>query len=109
MIEVISRAAENPEEAVVAALERTVVRQKAEMPLADEAGAVACPLEQRGKGGVAWRQADGFWRAGVNGLFEADLKTHLIASGDQRGAGRRAICGVRVALGESQSLERQAI
>src|SRR5262245_30853433 len=102
MMEVIGGAAENPEEAVVAALERAVVRQKAEMPLADEAGAVACRPEQRGKGRMAWRQADGFWRAGVDGLFEVHLKTHLLAPGDERGADRRTICGVRVALGESQ-------
>ena len=47
MIEVISRTAENPEEAVVAALERAVVRQKAEMPFADQGCAISRALQQR--------------------------------------------------------------
>jgi hypothetical protein len=109
VIEVVGRAAEDAEEAVVAALERAVVRQIAEVPFADEARAVARLLEQRRKGRMARRQPDVFRRRGVDRLFEAHGKTHLIAPGDQAGACRRAVGGIGIALREPQSLERQPV
>ena len=109
MIEVIGRAAENAEEGVVAALERAVVRQIAEMPFADQARAVACLLEQRGEGGMTWRQPDGFRGRGIDRLLEAHRQTHLIAAGRQAGARGRAIRRIRIALREPHPLDRQTV
>jgi hypothetical protein len=45
MIEIVGGARINAEELVVAALERAVIGQKAEVPLADQAGGIAGLLE----------------------------------------------------------------
>src|SRR5262245_59476056 len=46
MIEIIGSAGEDPEEVVIAALQWTEIRQEAEMPFADQRGAIACLLQQ---------------------------------------------------------------
>ena len=46
MIEIVGTAAEDPEEVVVAALQWTEIRQVAEMPFADQRGAIARLLQQ---------------------------------------------------------------
>ena len=56
--EVIERASAKTPEVIVAALERAVVGQPAQMPLADEHGLVACSLQQGGKGRVLAGQTD---------------------------------------------------
>jgi len=109
VIEVVGGAAEDAEEAVVAALERAVVRQIAEMPFAHQARAVARLLEQRRQGRMARRQPDTLRRRRVDRLFQADRQAHLIAPGDQPGARRRAVGGIGIALREPQPLERQAV
>src|SRR5438552_17912320 len=81
MIEIVRGARENAEEMVVAALERAVVRQKSEMPFADEGRAVAGFLEQRRKGRVAGRQAHAFRCGLIAWLFAADRATHLTSAG----------------------------
>src|SRR4029450_6077601 len=58
VIKIVGIAAENSEEVVVAALERTEVGQIAEVPFADQRGAVARFLENRRQRRVARRQAD---------------------------------------------------
>ena len=58
---------------------------------------------------MARRQADAFRRCGVDRFFEAHLEAHLIAPGDQAGAGWRAIGGIRIALRELESFDRQPV
>src|SRR6185369_11826147 len=55
---VVHGAPAETEEVIITALERTEFRQGAQMPLADQAGDVACPLQQRRQGRMLWRQAD---------------------------------------------------
>ena len=46
MVEIVCAAAEDSEELIVAALQRTEIRQRAEMPFADQRGAIARLLQQ---------------------------------------------------------------
>jgi hypothetical protein len=109
MIEIVRRASENAEEMVVAALERAEVRQIAEMPFADEGRAVACLLEQRRQGRVAGRQTDAFRRRWIDRFLEPHRKTHLIASGNQPRACRRATRRIRIGLRKFYSLDRDPV
>src|SRR6266699_3926163 len=79
------------------------------MPFADECRAVARFLEQRGQGRVAGWQANAFRRGCIDRFLEAHRKTHLIASGNQPRARRRATRGVRISLRELQSLDYQTV
>src|SRR5262249_9658848 len=88
VIEIVGCAGIDAEELVVAALDWAEIRQKAEMPFANKARAVARLLEQRGKRRMAGRRTDAFRRRGVDWLFEAHLEPHLIAPGNQPGASR---------------------
>src|SRR6266567_8465831 len=79
------------------------------MPFADECRAVARFLEQRGQGRVAGWQANAFRRGCIDRFLEAHRKTHLIASGNQPRARRRATRGIRISLRELQSLDCQTV
>src|SRR6267143_5789713 len=79
------------------------------MPFADECRAVARFLEQRRQGRVAGWQADAFRRRCIDRFLEAHWKPHLIASGNQPGACRRATRGIRVSLRELKSLDCQTV
>ncbi len=93
-LEVAVRAAEEAEELVEAALLRVHFRQRAEVPLADQAGGVAGGLEPVGEGRLGQRQA--LAAAGIELVAEAGL----VAAGQQPGARRRAIRPGHVAVGE---------
>ena len=109
MIEIVGSAAENAEEMVVAALDRAEVRQEAEMPLADQRGAIARLPEQRRQRGMARRQADIPGRRRIDRLLEPDRQPVLIAAGDQRRARRRADGRIGVGLGEPHPFQREAV
>jgi hypothetical protein len=109
VVEIVGGAAQDSEEAVVAALERAEIRQEAEMPFADQRGAVACLAKQRRQRGMIGRQADVLRRYGVDRLLQADREAILVAAGDQRGARGRADRGIGVALGEAHSLKREPV
>src|SRR5882762_11154737 len=79
------------------------------MPFADECRAVARFPEQRGQGRVAGRQTDAFRRRCIDRFLEAHRKPHLIASGNQPRACRRATRGIRISLRELQSLDCQTV
>src|SRR5712691_10189658 len=79
------------------------------MPFPDECRAVARFLEQRGQGRVAGWQANAFRRRCIDRFLEAHRKTHLIASGNQPRACRRATRGIRISLRELQSLDCQTV
>src|SRR5450631_2100015 len=75
------------------------------MPLADQAGAVARPLQQRRQGRMLWRQADlGVTRQGL-------LKPQpvLVPAGYQRDACGGADGGIGVALKEAHSSRGDAV
>src|SRR6516164_3163967 len=93
-------AAHDPEELVIPALQGTVARQIAEMPFADERGAVAGTTQQRRESRVTRRYAH-LWRVAIappQRFDEPDRQPVLIASSDQRnpriGAQRRI--GIRL-------------
>src|SRR5207253_5520560 len=56
--EIVHGGRSETEEVIITALQRTKFQQSAQMPLADQAGAVACPLQQRWQGRMLGRQAD---------------------------------------------------
>src|SRR5690606_40157752 len=68
-----------PEEFLIAALERAVPGERAQMPFADERGGVARVAQERGHGRVFRRQAQRRRSAG-NRLVEAATDAVLIAS-----------------------------
>src|SRR5262249_50736013 len=109
VIEIVGRASEDAKEVVVAALERAEVGQETKVPLTDERGAVAGLLEDRRQGRMARRQADARRRRVIERLLESEWQAHLVAAGDQRGAGRRAIGRIGIGLRVAQSLEREAV
>ncbi len=95
-------------EMVVAALQRTVFRQRAQMPLADERRAVAGPLQQRRQCGMFRRQADRRVRRGQR-LLESKRQPVLIPARDQRQPRRRADRGVRIRLQKAHAVAGDAI
>src|SRR5215475_8867548 len=94
VIEIVRGAAEYPEEMVIATLERTEIRQEAEMPFADQRCAVAGATKQRRQRRMAWGQPDVPGRARVDRLLQSDREAILVASSDQRRARRRAHGGI---------------
>src|SRR5260370_21816865 len=77
------------------------------MPLADQAGAVARPLQQRWQGRMLGRQAD----LGVarQRLLEPEPQPILIAAGDQRETRGGADGGIDVALKKAHSSRGDAV
>ncbi len=106
MVEVVGRAAADPVIVLVAAFERPVVRKEAEVPLADQGRVVALGAQQRRQRGMRWGEPR---HVGGQRLFEADREPILVASGDQRRAGRRADGRVRISLGEAKPVLRDTV
>ena len=93
---------------VVAALQRAIRRQLAEMPLADERRRVARFFQERWQRGFCRWQSD----RGVSNrerLLEADGEAVLIAPGHERDSRRGADRGVRVGLEKAHAGRSQAI
>jgi hypothetical protein len=89
VIEIVRRTAPYAEEVVVAAaFEGAEVRQKAQMPFANQRRCVACFLQQRWQRRVIGRQTDSFRALQIERLFQAHGQTVLIASGS-KGRSRR--------------------
>src|SRR4029453_5697922 len=109
MIEIVGTTADHSEEVVVAALQWAEIWQVAEMPFADQRGAIARLLQHRRQSGVAWRQANVLGAYWTNWFFQPNRQTSRIASSDQRRARRRAVGGIGVTLRESQSLDCQPV
>ena len=106
--EVVELAAAEAVEVVVSALERAVVRQPAQVPFADQRGAVAGFFEQRRQRGMFGRQADVACGPGER-FFQADGQAVLVASGDERDAGGGADGGVGVGLGEADAFGGEVV
>src|SRR5205814_10503108 len=105
---VVDGAAAEAEEMVVAALQRSELREVAEMPFADERRAVADLSQQRGQRRMfRWKTDVG--NAGAKRLLEADTQPVLIAAGDQADARCRADRGIRVGLQESHAIRSKPI
>jgi hypothetical protein len=115
VVEVIDCAHAESVEVVIAAFERTEIRQRAEVPLADERRSVTCFSEQRRQRRMLGWEADGIdaldssgTRCG-NRFFQANAKPVLIASGDERRARCRTDCGIGVALSEADAAGGDAV
>src|SRR5438034_2435541 len=104
---IVHSAPAETEEVIITALERTEFRQSAQMPLADQAGAVARPLQQRRQGRMLGRQA----HLGVarQRLLEPQPQPILVAAGDQRETRGGADGGIGVALKEAHSSRGDAV
>src|SRR5690606_6537379 len=74
-------------ELVIAALQRPEVGQPAQMPFADESGAIAQLAQQRGQGRMLRRKPQ---RRIAERLFQPGAQPILIAPGNQSEAGRTA-------------------
>src|SRR5258706_11424852 len=109
VLEIVRRPREDPEELVVAALERTELREKAHMPLADEACPVANLLDERRQRRMARGQPGVLWALWNDRLLEAGRETILIAPRDQGRSRRRAHGRIRIALSETEPLDREAV
>ena len=109
MIEIIGGTAEDAEEMVVAALERTEIRQKTEVPLSDQRRGIARLLQQGRQGRMARRQADVLRSSGVDRLLQANRHTVLVSPGGKRRARGRTDRGVGIGLGKPQPLECETI
>ena len=48
VVEIVGGAAKDSKEVVIAALERAEIREEAEVPFADQRGAIACLVQERG-------------------------------------------------------------
>ena len=105
--EVVEAASAKSVEVVVATLERSIVREPAEVPLADEGGAVSRLAEEGRQCWLLRRQA-GEMRIGER-LKEAAWKAVLIAAGDEGDAGGAADGGVCVGLGEAHAFGGEAV
>src|SRR5262245_12551634 len=109
VVEVIDRADAESIEMVIATFERTEIRQRAEVPLADERRSVTCFSEQRRQRRMLGWEADGIDALDSPGsrcsnrFFQANAKPVLIASSDERGARCRTDCGIGVALSEADA------
>ena len=108
MIEIVCAAAQDAEEVVVAALQWTEIRQRAEMPFADQRGAVAHLLQQRWQGGVA-RGRPNSAGPGAEMGSSSPTANRLIAPGDQRHACCRAVGGMEYRCVNLQSLDGQPV
>mmetsp|Transcript_67487 Transcript_67487/g.186944 ORF Transcript_67487/g.186944 Transcript_67487/m.186944 type:complete len:527 (-) Transcript_67487:101-1681(-) len=106
--EIVHRAAGVAKELVVAALQRTELGQGAEVPFAEQRGAVAAGLQQRGQGGVLGWQAELVAGAG-NRLLQPAAQPVLVAAGDQAKARGRAHGRVGIALREADALGGQLV
>lgn len=87
--EVIHAAAHGAEELFVAAFEGAEMWRVAQMPFADQGGAVACVFQKRGQGGLAGRQAEcgAAFAAGFDRLIERAAQPVLPARRHQRKTG----------------------
>src|SRR5476649_1658426 len=89
---IVDAAGQRPEMLVVAAGPRTEVRREAQMPLADQRGAIANVLEARSDGGMRRWQAHHLVAAhgAADRLLGRTAQAVLIAPGREREARRRA-------------------
>ena len=109
--EVVEAAAHRAEELPVAALQRSEVRQEAEVPLADQGRRVAGVAQQRGQRRVVRRQAQHRIAAVAarDRLVVAAAQPVLEAPGHQREARGRADRRVGVPVGEAQAVGGQTV
>ena len=109
--EVVEAAAHRAEELPVAALQRSEVRQEAEVPLADQRRRVAGVAQQRGQRRMVRRQAQHRVAAVTarDRLVVAAAQPVLEAPGHQREARGRAHRRVGVPVGEAQAVGGQAV
>jgi hypothetical protein len=98
---VVHGAPAEAKEVIITALKRTEFRQSAEMPLANQTGAIARLLQQRRQGRMIRRQAD--IRATCPWLLEPKPQPILVATGDQRETCRGADGRIGVTLKEAHS------
>src|SRR6185295_15551337 len=98
---VVHRAPAETEEVIITALERAEFWQSAEMPLANQTGAIAGLLQQRRQGRMIRRQAD--IRATCQWLLEPKPQPILVAASDQRETRRGADGRIGVTLKEAHS------
>ena len=105
---VVQRAAVETPEMVVAALERAVIGQAAQMPLAEQRGAVSSRLQQRRQGRLGGRHPD-ILRRGGDRLLQPDRQAVLVSPGDQGRACGRTHGGVSVALHEADAIGRDPV
>src|SRR6266566_8110448 len=105
--EIIHRGSPKSKKVVITALERTEFRQRAQMPLADQAGAVARLPQQRWQSRMLGRQAD----LGVarQRLLEAQAEPILIAASDQCETRGGADGGIGVTLEEAHASRGDAV
>src|SRR6202048_2793758 len=104
---IVDGAAAETKEVIITALERTEFRQSAQMPFADQAGAVARLLQQRWQGRMIGRQAD--IRVARPWLLEPQPQPILVAAGDQRETRSGAEGRIGVALKEAHSSRGDAV
>src|SRR5258708_6449800 len=109
MIEIIRSTAEYPEEMVIATLERTEIRQEAEMPFTDKRCAVAGAPKERRQRRMAWRQPDVLGRVCVDRLLQSDREAILIASSDQGRTRGRTHGRIGIGLGKFHPFERKPV
>src|SRR3954465_433932 len=89
----VTAAAAEAVEVIVAALQRTESRQRAQVPLPDERRAIAGLPQPRRERGMLRRQTD---VPASQRLFQPEWQSILVAAGGEREAGGRTDGGVRV-------------
>src|SRR3984893_9884558 len=105
--EIVHGFAAETEEVIITALERTEFWQSAQMPLADQASAVARLLQQRRESGMLGREAD--LRVAKQRLGEGQVEPILVAAGDQCETRGGADGGIGVTLKEAHSSRGDAV
>src|SRR5437660_8052824 len=98
---IVHRAATKSVEVLIAALQRTELRQLAEVPFADQRSAVASLLQQGWQGRMFGRETD--TRISRQRLLETDAQAILVTAGDQPDACCGADGGVRIGLKKAHS------
>ena len=106
---VVDGAAAIAVEMVIAAFQRAEIGQVAEVPLADQGGAVAGLAQQRRQGGVVRWQADALFRAAGQRFLQPDGQAHLVAAGDDGDARGGADRGIGIGLGEAHAARGDAV
>ena len=108
MIEVVHAAAQDPVELIEAVPDGPVLREIAQVPLADQRRRVARPLEQRCRGGMLRREPDTVVAVGER-LGQPDGKASGISAGHEGDPGRGADRGRGVVAGEAESFPGEPI
>src|SRR5918995_5861618 len=100
--EVVDPAAQNSIELIETVPDRAVLREKAQVPLADQSGFVARLLEQRGRGRMLRRQSHTLV-AGTERLSQANRKAGRVSPRHEGHSGRSTDCSGGGVSGERQS------